>query len=238
MAMSEITLSILFATTIFIGVLVCIFVGTRIGRRRIARHGKNALNGFGTIDAALFGLMGLLVAFTFTTAAGRFEDRVNLISDHVNAISTAYLQLDLLEEPRKEELNEMFRGYLDALIHLYETADTQAELQQARSEIAVLESEIWERAVEAARQDKSQPLAQFLLTSLNEMFDMGKTPILKPRLHPPTVVFVMIGITVCICALFAGIGAAKSNRQSPVHAAGFALLTSLSIYLILDLEYP
>jgi hypothetical protein len=39
-------------------------------------------------------------------------------------------------------------------------------------------------------------------------------------------------------ALMAGFGMAKAQHQSLLHSVGFALVMALSIYLILDLEYP
>jgi hypothetical protein len=50
----------------------------------------------GAVAAAIFGLMGLLIAFTFSGAASRFDERRHLIVQEANAIGTFYLRLDLL----------------------------------------------------------------------------------------------------------------------------------------------
>ena len=42
-------------------------------------------------------MMGLLLAFTFTGAASRFDTRRELIVQETNAIGTAWLRLDLLQ---------------------------------------------------------------------------------------------------------------------------------------------
>ena len=52
--------------------------------------------GVGVIDGAVFALPGLLLAFTFSGAAARFDTRRHLIVEEANAIGTAYLRLDLL----------------------------------------------------------------------------------------------------------------------------------------------
>ena len=54
---------------LFLGVLVFLEVGRRIGRRRIA-SGDTEGSGFGAVEGAVFGLIGLLIAFTFSGAAG------------------------------------------------------------------------------------------------------------------------------------------------------------------------
>ena len=55
-----------------------------------------SIAGLGAIEGAVFGLMGLLIAFTFSGAASRFEARRQLILQETNAIGTAYLSLYLL----------------------------------------------------------------------------------------------------------------------------------------------
>jgi len=50
----------------------------------------------GAVESAVFGLMGLLIAFTFSGAAGRFDDRRHLVRQEANAIGTAWLRIDLV----------------------------------------------------------------------------------------------------------------------------------------------
>ena len=71
--------------------------GHRLGQRRLAqRRQREPGKGAGAAEAAVFGLMGLLIAFTFSGAAERFEARRHLVTQEVNAIGTAWLRLDLL----------------------------------------------------------------------------------------------------------------------------------------------
>ena len=94
--MSEIAAGTLFAAGLFIGMAVLLELGRRLRRHHRLRHGDSAGEGVGAIEGAVFGLMGLLLAFTFSGAASRFEGRRQLIVDEANAIGTAYLRLDLL----------------------------------------------------------------------------------------------------------------------------------------------
>ena len=56
-------------------ILAVLEIGWRIGRSRQRRDPNGVTAGTGAIDGAIFGLMGLLLAFTFTGAASRFDDR-------------------------------------------------------------------------------------------------------------------------------------------------------------------
>ena len=86
----------LFAVTLFFGILLFLEVGRRIGIRRITNDTEGARAGTGAVEGAVFGLLGLLIAFTFSGAASRFDTRRQLIVEETNVIGTAYLRLDLL----------------------------------------------------------------------------------------------------------------------------------------------
>ena len=93
-------------------------------------------------------------------------------------------------------------------------------------------------AVREAREDKSQPLAQLLLPALNEVFDIGTSRVLAARQHTHGAIFAMLGLLLFISAFMAGFGQAKVSRQSMLHLLGFAAITTLALYLIVDLEFP
>ncbi len=70
------------------------------------------------------------------------------------------------------------------------------------------------------------------------MFDIAEVRLLSTRQHPPLAIYLMLGFLVLVSALLAGFGMAKAKAQSPLHLVGFAAIVSLSIYLILDIEFP
>src|SRR5512135_1014613 len=102
------------------GTLLLVEVGRRIGIRRMAKDGEGARAGAGAVEGAVFGLLGLLIAFTFTGAAARFDARRNLVTEEANDIGTAWLRLDLLPAGEQPALRESFRRYLDTRLEVYE----------------------------------------------------------------------------------------------------------------------
>src|SRR5205807_1526863 len=105
---------VMFASTLFL-----LLAGRRIGVRQRALDPEGAVAGFGAVEGAVFGVMGLLLAFTFSGAASRFDGRRQLIVQETNAIGTAYLRVDLLAASRQPELREDFRRYIDARLAVY-----------------------------------------------------------------------------------------------------------------------
>src|SRR5712671_905507 len=121
-AMSLIQMGPALAAGLFVGVLVVLEAGRRIGRRRIASNAAETGAGFGAVESAVFGLMGLLIAFTFSGAAGRFDGRRDLVTQEANAIGTAWLRIDLVPAEAQVKLHDLFRRYLDSRLATYRNA--------------------------------------------------------------------------------------------------------------------
>jgi hypothetical protein len=236
--MDRILISAAFAAVLFAGLLGCLRLGWVIGRRQSRAAGEDAQAGLGAIDGSVFGLMGLLVAFTFTGAATRFHERRELVTEHVNAIGTAWLRLDLLPDDDREKAREAFRRYTDTVLATVREVADEETVVAGLARLNAIQQEIWDQLIDATKRDRSLPLAQTILPPVNEMFDLSNSRLLASRQHPPLAVFAMLGALVLLSGLFAGFGMAKSERQSPLHVFGFAALMALSIYLILDMEYP
>ena len=69
------TYVLLFAIGLFLGMLILLEVGRRIGVHRLAKDPQGAEAGVGTVEGAVFALLGLLIAFTFSGAATRFDSK-------------------------------------------------------------------------------------------------------------------------------------------------------------------
>jgi len=222
---------------VFAGMLVCLEVGRRHGRRKAARDPHAAAEGLGTVDGAVFALLGLLLAFTFSGAAARFDTRRQLIVEEANAIGTAYLRLDVLPAEAQPGLRDLFRRYVDTRIAVYRALP---DLSLARADLAkasALQGEIWKAAV-AGSMAAPAPAAVLLLPALNAMIDITTTRTMATQAHPPPVIFLMLIALALASALLAGYGTARSPSRSWVHAVAFAAVMTVSIYVILDLEFP
>ena len=142
---------VLIGLGLFIGMFLGMEAGRRLATRRLTRLGSASLEGFGAVEGAVFALMGLLVAFTFSGAAARLDTRRTQIVDESNAIGTAWLRLDLLPPEAQPQLRDLFRRYADARIEAYRRMpDLEAagvELKRAQE----LQAVIWAAAVEGSR---------------------------------------------------------------------------------------
>lgn len=236
--MTRIFQAALFSGTLLLGVLLCLRIGWRSGRARLLADGDDATAGLGALEGAIYALMGLLIAFTFTGAAARFEHRRDLIVEEANAIGTAWLRLDLLDAGTRSDVRDLFRQYLDARMEGYASIGDRGAVAAAMGKSAELQNAIWTRLVTAAREDPTPRIATAVLPSANEMFDLANTRVLATNQHPPIAIYLMLAFLVLVSALFAGFGMAKARSQSILHVVGFAAIVSIAVYLILDLEFP
>ena len=92
---------------LFGGMLCLTAVGRWIGRIRYTR--KEEDESFAILEGGVFGLMGLLIALTFSVSASRLETRRQMIVDEANAIGTAWLRIALLPEARQGAMRRHFR---------------------------------------------------------------------------------------------------------------------------------
>lgn len=227
-----------YALVIFAAIVVLLEVGRRIGERQLRLDPVGARTGISAIEGAVFGLLALLIAFTFSGAASRMDHRRTLITEETNAIGTAWLRLDLLPEDSQPALRELFRNYVDARIAYYDglTDKQTATKEYARSMAAQLH--IWKQAVAAVQRMPSPAPGISALQALNEMIDITTTRSVAQKTHPPVVIYLMLLALTLVSALLIGFGMAGSARRNWLHGIGYALVMVSVMYVILDFEFP
>jgi hypothetical protein len=229
----------LFSLLLLLAMLLMLEVGHRLGVRSRANESEGESESLSTVEAALFAVFGLLMAFTFSGAASRFNEKKMLIVEEANAIGTAYLRVDLVSKEAQPVLRDLFRQYVDSRLETYRRLPDlkAAELEMARS--AQLQAEIWSQSVAAASLPGSQPEAgMLLLPALNAMIDITATRTMALEIHPPGIVYALLFGLGLICAVLAGYRMAIGRRRSWLHILGFAVITVVIVYVTLDVEYP
>jgi hypothetical protein len=227
-----------FAIALFLGMLTCLEIGRRVGIRRLAADPEGAMSGLGVVEAAVF-TVGLLLAFTFSGAPARLDTRKQLIADEANAIGTAYLRLDLLPAESQPALRELFRKYLDSRLEIYRNLGDLEAMTMDVAKCSKLQRDIWAHAVAASRLPGSHDdAAKLLVPALNSMIDITTTRTMAARIHPPPVVYALMLLLALVCSLLAGYSMARGKRRSWLHITAFTMVTVISVYAFLEIEYP
>ena len=231
-------IALLTVVSMLAGTLCVLELGRRLGIRQLAADPESAKASTGAIDGAVFGLMGLLIAFTFSGAADRFNVRRGMIVEEANAIGTAWLRLDLLPAAAQPALREKFRVYLDARIAAFQKIPDVDAMKTELNRAASLQNEIWALSISACRETGSPTATMLLIPALNEMFDTATSRTAGAFVHPPMLIYVVLGLLLLAGSFLAGIGLGVGKVRNWSHALAFVLVMTLAIYVILDFEFP
>ena len=227
------------AIGLFFVMMIAVEAGRRLGRRRYETDKESLTEGLSVADGAIFALLGLLIAFTISGAATRFEERRHLITEEANDIGTAWLRIDLLPAADQPAVRELFRRYTDLRIRAYADVQDDAAVEARLQAAAVLQADIWQRAVAGVRSSEASPgAAQVLLPALNSMFDIVNTRDTATRNHPPLAIYLLLGVLCAIGSMLFGHSIGASRNPNWLHRLAFAGIIALAIYVILDLEFP
>jgi hypothetical protein len=230
---------LLYAVLLFLGMLILLETGRRLGVRRRAQESEGERGSLGTIEGAVFALFGLLMAFTFSGAALRFNEKRMLVAEEANTIETAYLRLQLVSAEAQAALQGLFRQYLDSRLETYRRLPNMEASRMEMAKSKRIQEEIWTEAVAATRLPNAHPDAgKLLLPALNNMIDITTTRTMALQSHPPRIIYVLLFGLGLICSLLAGYRMASGQRRSWLHIVGFTVITVIIVYVMLDVEYP
>jgi hypothetical protein len=214
-------------------------IGRRLGVKYRRGDSEGERGGLGAVEGAIFALFGLMIAFTFSGAASRFNEKRMLITEEVNSIETAYLRLHLLSHQTQPALQDLFRRYVDSRLETYRRLPDMAAAEMEMVQSKKIQEEMWIEAVSATRLPDSHPAAGLLLLpALNNMIDMATTRTMALQVHPPRIVYALLFVVGLISSLLAGYRMSSAQKRSWLHILSFAFLTVVIVYVMLDIEYP
>jgi len=234
------------ATGIFLAFLMVIFLasiglqllGHHVGLGWRARGMKEVRESTTAIQTSLFALLGLMIAFTISGGATRLEARQHLIIKEANAISTAYLRIDMMPPAHQPALRELFRRYTEARIAAVRQITHLDEARLSRERAIELQGRIWEAAVAGQAEVKDPRAASLALPAINEMIDVTTERDASFQTHVPIAMFALLIVLAFACAFLAGVEMSQQPRPSAFHVLAFAGTLAVTCYVILCVEFP
>lgn len=211
-------------------------VGFQLGRatgQEMDAMGKSQLP---SIQAALLGLLALLLGFTTAMAVSRFETRQRLVVEEANAIGTAALRARLVPGAAGAAIVGLLRDYADARAE--SSTEDSADPTMARRRTEELQAGLWSQASAAAQQDPRAVTSGLLLQALNEMIDVHGARRAALRNHVPVTVMLMIGVVAMITLGAIGYGYGIGEGRHVFAILTLAVAITLVVMVILDLDRP
>ena len=188
----------------------------------------------GYVVSAVLGLLALLMGFTFSLAVDRFEARRVLVLEEANAIGTAYLRAQLLQEPHRQRISQLLVKYTDNRIALAQAP--RAQIPPLLAENDRMLTDLWAATASAFVTIKGLDFSSTFLDSVNNVIDLDASRKMARLARVPTEVFVVLFIYLIVTAGVLGYVFVGNRGRG---AAGFMLLLlTLSLLLILDIDRP
>lgn len=214
-------------------------LGYRLGRRGQQTHDVSTRTQITSIQAAVIGLLSLLLGFTFAMTLSTFEYRKQMVIEESNAIGTAALRAQFLPAHQEAEVSELLRRYveirLESVLHTVQASPVR---QQLDSQIRQLQNQLWGIANGAAETDPhSVPLGLFV-QAVNELINSkAKRDIGVANHVPEGVLLLMMGFAVLAVGVL-GYGNGLTDARNLSLTAGYSIIVVLVILLIIDLDHP
>ncbi|MFU2052399.1 bestrophin-like domain [Bordetella hinzii] len=230
--MSYSLLLVVVALVFFLLLLAAMQLG-RLARGRSPGESPGAA----AIEASVFALLGLLMAFTFSGAAQRMAERRDLLVQEVNAIGTAWLRVDLLDAADQPALRDQFRRYVDERIQYYAHVADLRGRDAIAAKVSALQQALWSRSVQASRHT-APPLAAAYIGAVNEMFDVAGAQTVAQKVHPPAATYAFLAFLALVCACLVGRHLADAPDRGLFHQLVYAVVMTTALYIIVDFEFP
>lgn len=140
--------------------------------RYLRHHSEHLREPFGVLQAALLGLVGLVLAFGLALAVGRYESRRAAVVDDANAIGTTYLRAETLQEPIRTQSLRLLVRYTDTSIRLSNAIPGSTASGEAVADGSELQRRLWALAAQALTEAPQASAPRLYVETLNDMIDM------------------------------------------------------------------
>lgn len=207
-----------------------LFVARQRGKRR---EGEDRTH-IGAVQAAMLGLLGLLLAFAFSGATARFMERQDILLRESLALGTAYSRADLMEPAQRNEVQSALRDYVDVRIRIALELNEEASRSLEASR-ASLEHRIWGLAVGAARDTPA--LAQSILPPFNDAFDSFAARNAAMDRHLPALVLALLLASAAASMYSVGYAEGWTRKGRHTGSIMFGLLVSIAVWVTIDLDH-
>ena len=208
-----------------------------VAGRYLRGHKETLRESFGVLQAALLGLVGLILAFGLSLAVGRYEQRRAAVVQEANAVGTSYLRAETLAEPVRSRSLALLRPYTDTSIHLSKTIPGSAAAHATIATSASLQRRLWQLAGQALDDAPVASAPRLYADSLNTTFDSqnARVAALNNRVPGAVLGLEVIGASVALGLL--ALYLAMLGRGVVTVLLAAALITLL-LLVTFDLDRP
>ncbi len=193
--------------------------------------------GIGPTEGSLLGLTALLLSFTFGMASTKYELRRQHLVSETNEIGKTILRCDLYPDSIRNLLRADLKNYLETRISYFEAGDNENLIKNLLVQSDSISKIIWKQVSKLSHNQGYWPATEQMVPSLNGMIDIVTTREAGRKAMVPHLILVVLSILILVSAFLSGYGS-KNLERNKVLVIAFAVITTLALYLVIDLDRP
>lgn len=183
-------------------------------------------------------LLSLVLAFSVSGAAERFELRRELVATEASEITTTYLRAQLFPAPVNARLGHLLAKYVDDRQKMIAAFGSTAEETRWGRIVELDQKQLWEMTTEALGTTQSEALKVMLLDSMNGLLDNAGYTYSIMELTTPKKITLIIFVFSFWTAGLVGYQLGAIGKRYPLLSTAILLMFAWTAMLIEDLDRP
>ena len=224
--------------TMVLGMYGCLELGRSWGRKQLAKKQSVGKEWIGIVDGPILAVYGLLLAFAFSGAMHRHDERKKIIVEEANMLARGYFQVDLLPSTEQPQLRALMQEYLRTRLNCYRLRSDLAAYQQETLHSYQIQDQLWKSVIKATNSNVDRRAALTLLSTLSELRSLTTSRKILTSFHPPMIIMLFLLTLSLVASFLLGYQISMLKKKSWPHIFLFLGFVAFTNYLIIDLEYP
>ena len=229
----------LLALLLFIAMVGALEAAQRLGDRLEGDGWQRSRDVFVTVAGGVLGLLGLMLAFSFSMSVTRYEARKTLLLKEDNTIVSVHLRSDLLLPAQRAQLRGLLRQYGEQRVAFLKVGHDEEGEGRAVDQANALQAQMWPLVAAADNYPEPRAIGLSLLGSaVNDMLLVARERQAARANRVPEPVLWMLFTLAVLAGAAVGYAFGASRHRSRIFTVTFALLVCMVVYIIIDLDRP
>ncbi len=219
------------------GTALILWVAARLGTTLRRRYpiDEDTRQDYTLVQGAALTLLGLITAFSFSMASGRYDQRKNMEEAEANAIGTEFFRAALVPADDAARIRALLKSYLDERIR-YFMAPTEGATVEISARTAKLQEQLWAAVLGPAAATPT-PIVALVVSGMNDVLNaQGFSQAAWWYRIPPSAWALMV-LTAFCCSVLVGYGSRGTRATNRVLLI-FPLFTGIAFGFIADIDTP